>query len=120
MNKSNNSKLTHISKILRRNMTKEESHLWYDFLKRLPLTIHRQKVIGDYVVDFCCASKKVIIELDGFQHYDDCGLKKDAKRDAYLQSLGYRVLRYTNIQIHKNFENVCCDILQNLGLEDLI
>ena len=76
MNKTKNYKLTHISKVLRNNMTKEEKHLWYDFLKRLPVTFNRQKVIGKYVVDFCCASKKIIVELDGSQHYSDEGLKK--------------------------------------------
>ena len=63
MNQTNNQKLTRISKVLRRNMTKEEKHLWYDFLKDLPQTVNRQKVIGKYVVDFYCAGAKLVIEL---------------------------------------------------------
>ena len=62
-------KLTGISRVLRKNMTKEERHLWYDFLKGLPLTVNRQKVLGDYIVDFFVASKKLVIELDGSQHF---------------------------------------------------
>lgn len=120
MNKKRNLKLTHISRVLRKNMTKEEKRLWYDFLKKLPITFKRQKIIGEYVVDFCCDSKKVIIELDGFQHYEQKGLIKDSERDLYLESLGYQVLRYTNIEINKRFNDVCCDILKNVGLVDFI
>lgn len=120
MSKIKNPQLTNISKILRRNMTKEERHLWYDFLKKLPITFNRQKVISDYVVDFCCSSKKIIIELDGFQHYEDNHFLKDTERDEKLRNLGYKVLRYTNIEIHEKFDDVCCDILKNLGLEEWI
>ena len=65
MNENNNPELTHIAQNLRKNMTKEERHLWYDFLKKLPITIQRQKVIGQYIVDFYCASAKLVIEIDG-------------------------------------------------------
>ena len=120
MNKTSNSKLTSISKVLRHNMTTEEKRLWYDFLKKLPVTFHRQKVIGKYVVDFYCASKKLVIELDGFQHYEEDGVLKDAKRDAYLKDLGIHVLRYTNIDINKRFDEICVDILKNIDLLDYI
>lgn len=116
MNKNSNSDLTNISKILRRNMTKEEKHLWYDFLKKLPKTFYRQKVIGNYIVDFCCAVEKVVIELDGSQHYEEQGIIKDKQRDDYLKSQGYCVLRYTNIQIHERFDEVCIDILKHVNL----
>ena len=76
MNELANSKLTNISKVLRKNMTKEERHLWYDFLKKQKITFNRQKVIGDFIVDFYCASAKLVIELDGSQHYEEMGLKK--------------------------------------------
>ena len=112
MNKTNNKKLTPNAKNLRKNMTKEERHLWYDFLKTLPITIHRQKVIGNYIVDFYCASAKIVIELDGSQHYKDKGLESDVIRDEYLKSLGLRVLRYSNLDVNKNFEGVCMDILK--------
>ena len=112
MNKTNNKKLTPNAKNLRKNMTKEERHLWYDFLKTLPITIHRQKVIGNYIVDFYCASAKIVIELDGSQHYKDKGLESDVIRDEYLKSLGLRVLRYSNLDVNKNFEGVCMHILK--------
>ncbi len=110
MNETANSKLTGISKTLRKNMTKEEKRLWYDFLKLQPFTIHRQKVIGNYIVDFYCASAKLIIELDGAQHYEEKALKKDKERDQYLNGLGLSVLRYSNKDINENFEGVCADI----------
>ena len=70
MNKTNNSTLTGNAKTLRKNMTKEERHLWYDFLKTLPITANRQKVLGNYIVDFYIAAAKLVIELDGSQHYE--------------------------------------------------
>ena len=112
MNKINNSKLTYNAKQLRKNMTKEEKHLWYDFLKNLPVTINRQKVIGKYIVDFYCAKFKVVIELDGSQHYAEANKKIDIQRDNYLNNLGITVLRYSNMDINKNFEGVCAEILR--------
>ncbi len=114
MNKTNNPKLTENSKTLRRNMTKEEKHLWYDFLKTLPVTIHRQKVIGNYIVDFYCAKFNLVIELDGSQHYNEKGKEKDEKRDLFLESLGLKVLRYSNLDVNKNFKVVCQDIINNM------
>lgn len=96
-------------------MTKEERHLWYDFFKTLPQTVHRQKVIGPYIVDFYCANAKLVVELDGSQHYEQEGKQKDALRDAYLKHLGLTVLRYSNLDINKNFEGVCLDILQHIN-----
>ncbi len=110
MNGTRNPRLTTYSKDLRKNMTKEERQLWYDFLKRLPVSFHRQKVIGEYIVDFYCASAKLVIELDGSQHYDEKGKNNDAKRDEYLRSLGLNVKRYSNVEINSGFEDVCSDI----------
>ncbi len=115
MNKTNNPKLTANAKTLRKNMTKEERHLWYDFLKSLPITVHRQKVIGDYIVDFYIASSKMAIELDGSQHYEDQGIESDAKRDQYINGLGIKVLRYSNLDVSQRFESVCEDILNELN-----
>lgn len=115
MNKINNSKLTGNAKTLRKNMTKQERHLWYDFLKTLPVTVHRQKVIGKYIVDFYCAKSKIVIELDGSQHFEKEGQESDKKRDEYLQGLGMTVLRYSNLDIDKNFEGVCIDILKYIS-----
>lgn len=109
-----NKNLTNISRVLRRNMTKEEKHLWYDFLKKLPVTVHRQKVIGRYIVDFYCACANLVIELDCSQHYEDKGKEKDAIRDEYLKSIGLEVLRYSNLDIHRNFQSVCDDILLHI------
>ncbi|MBQ3017691.1 MAG: endonuclease domain-containing protein [Clostridia bacterium] len=114
MNEKANKELTSISKTLRKQMTKEEKHLWYDFLKDLPVTINRQKVIGKYVVDFYCASAKIVIELDGFQHYEEDAYQKDKERDEYLQSLGIKVLRYSNYDFNRRFEGVCADILKHI------
>ena len=114
MNQTNNKGLKKFSQSLRTGMTKEEKHLWYDFLKKLPYTINRQKIIGDYIVDFYCAKAKIVIELDGSQHYESKAKEKDATRDNYLNSIGIKVLRYTNIELHKNFDGICADILRHI------
>ena len=88
---------------LRRKMTPQERRLWYDFLKNLPQTVYRQKIIGNYIVDFYISSCKLVIELDG------------AQRTAYLQGIGCRVLRYANNAVDTNFAGVCEDILHNIG-----
>ena len=74
MNNLNNLELKNNAQNLRKNMTKEERHLWYDFLKKLPMTINRQKIVGHYILDFYCASVKTAIELDGSQHFSDEGM----------------------------------------------
>ena len=118
MNDRHNAKLTNHAKYLRKNMTKEERHLWYDFLKGLPLTVHRQKTLGSYIVDFYIASEKIVIELDGSQHYEAESKEKDAVRDAYLLSQGLTILRYTNADINIRFQEVCQDIWNHLLLEN--
>ena len=95
-------------------MTKEERHLWYDFLKSLPVTVNRQKVIGNYIADFYCASAKLIIEIDGSQHFEEKGKKTDTIRDKYFDKLGIKVKRYSNHDINNNFDGVCEDILRCL------
>ena len=117
MNSLYNSKLTGNAKTLRKNMTKEEPHLWYDFLKQLPVTVHRQKTIGNYIVDFYIAEAKLVIELDGSQHFEEEGQKMDAQRDLFLQSQGLIVLRYANSDVNKNFKGVCQNIWEHLFRE---
>ena len=95
-------------------MTKEERHLWYDCLKSLPVTVHRQKVIGPYIVDFYIASAKLVIELDGSQHYTSAHLEKDRQCDIYLHTLGITVLRYSNTDVNVRFQSVCDDIYNHL------
>ena len=92
-------KLTNNAQTLRKNMTKEEKRLWYDFLKKLPLSVHRQKTIESYIVDFYISSHKIVIELDGSQHGEPENREADIIRDKALGELGMRVLRYTNGQI---------------------
>ena len=116
MNDLYNSKLSVFSKQLRKNMTSEEKHLWYDFLKKLPFTVKRQKIIGDYIVDFYIASKNIVIEIDGLQHKTEEYKIKDRIRDQYLNKLGITVLRYTNIYLNRNFYSVCNDICKYLDV----
>ena len=115
MERKHNTELITNAKALRKNMTKEEQHLWYDFLKSLPVTVNRQKVMGNYIVDFYIATSKIVIELDGSQHYEDNGIENDAKRDAFLNDLGIKVLRYSNLDINQRFESVCKDILNHIN-----
>ena len=102
---------------LRKNMTDEEKKLWYNFLRLMPIRALRQKNIGNFIVDFYIPSKKIVIEIDGSQHYEEEGIKSDKDRDSELQKLGIKVLRYTNYQINKQYESVCEDIGKNLGVE---
>ncbi len=102
------------AKTLRNSMTKEEKHLWYDFLKNLPQTVYRQKVINNYIVDFCVLSHRLVIEIDGSQHYEDEHRLKDKQRDENLKSMGFKVLRYTNREINNDFNSVCQNILNYL------
>lgn len=111
-----NKDLVKNAKELRKNMTDEEKRLWYDFLKKLPITVNRQKNIGNYIVDFYIASKRVVIELDGAQHEMLVHEKKDEVRDAELNKLGITVLRYKNLDIRYNFKEVCEDILKHINL----
>ena len=114
MNVTNNKKLTGLSKSLRKNMTKEERRLWYEFLKDLPITVHRQKVINNYIADFYCANAKIVVELDGSGHYEPEQLLKDREKDAYFNSLGITVLRFSNLDVLKNFDGVCDEIYCHL------
>lgn len=116
-----NKDLVKNAKELRKNMTDEEKRLWYDFLKKLPITVNRQKNIGNYIVDFYIASKRVVIELDGAQHEMAEHQIKDVRRDGNLNGLGIIVLRYKNSDVRRNFKEVCEDILKHIDLtaEDL-
>ena len=98
-------------------MTPEEKQLWYQVLKPLPVTFKRQKVFGNYIVDFYCASAKIIIEVDGAQHYEPENQAADRIRDAFLERCGYTVLRYSNQDIHRNLDGVRTDILLHLRLD---
>ena len=107
MNYRHNPNLTDNAKELRKNMTREEKHLWYDFLKNYPARFLRQKVIDNYIADFYCHSAGLIIELDGSQHYTEYGLLKDKIRTEQIKKRNLTVMRIPNGEINHNFEGVC-------------
>ena len=111
-----NKSLVSNARTLRKNMTPEEKHLWYDFLKRLPYNVRRQHNIENYIVDFYIAEKKIVIEVDGVQHLLSEHKEADEQRDAVLSSWGIVVLRYSNDSIRNNFNAVVDDILRYMGL----
>lgn len=106
------------AKSLRKNMTKEERHLWYDYLKNKDVRFIRQKVIGKYIVDFYCAKAKLVIELDGSQHFEENTIKYDSERTRYLEQYGLSIIRIPNNEINKNFVGVC-EYLDNVILQSL-
>ena len=112
-----NKKLVSNARELRNNMTPEERHLWYDFLRRLPLNVRRQHNIENFIVDFYIAEKKIVIELDGIQHTSPENKEADKERDQFLASWKITVLRYSNESIRKNFRAVVEDIMKKLELD---
>ena len=111
-----NKKLVSNARNLRKNMTPEEKHLWYDFLKRLPFNVRRQHNIENYIVDFYIAEKKIVIEIDGRQHLSSEHKEADEQRDIALATWGISVLRYPNESIRNSFNAVAGDILKALKL----
>ncbi len=95
------------SRTLRKNMTRQERHLWYDFLRGYPVKFYRQRAIGNYIVDFYCSRARLVIELDGSQHYTEDGLEYDSLRTDLIEKLGLTVIRFANNEIDRNFEGVC-------------
>ena len=114
MERKHNSKIVPFAKELRKNMTKEERHLWYDFLKTLPITVNRQKVIGTYIVDFYIATAKLVIELDGSGHLNNDQREYDIIRDEYLKKRGYKIIRIFNNELN-NIESVLEFIKLNIN-----
>lgn len=107
MYKTHNPALVSNARTLRKNMTKEERHLWYDFLRTHTAKFQRQKVIGNYILDFYCAEHHLAIELDGSQHYEISGQSQDEERSKVLCNFEIRVLRFANNEVNQNFEGVC-------------
>ena len=107
MQRKYNKQLVPFAKQLRKEMTKEERHLWYDFLRSYPVRFNRQKVMGKYILDFYCAEARLAIELDGSQHYEDANMVSDAERSAFLEGYGLTVIRIPNNESSKNFRSVC-------------
>ena len=107
MQSKHNKQLVPLAKQLRKEMTKEERHLWYDYLRSYPIHFSRQKVLGKFIADFYCAEAKLVIELDGSQHYEDRNAEKDAERTTFLQGYGLEVIRIPNNEVSRNFRGVC-------------
>ena len=121
MQPKHNKQLVPYAKQLRKNMTKEERHLWYDFLRGHTARFSRQKILGKYIADFYCAEAKLIIELDGSQHYEGENIKKDEMRTAFLEGYGLKIIRIPNNEINRNFKGVCeyIDRMVNQSLSQL-
>lgn len=107
MPRKHNKSLLPFARELRKNMTKEERRLWYTFLNTYPVRFIRQKIIGSYIADFYCSAAKLVIEIDGSQHYSEENIQYDKKRSAYFVEYGIIVIRIQNIQINTNFCGVC-------------
>lgn len=114
MNKTYNSKLKSNARELRKDMTDHERMLWKMYLKDLPYTVRRQKIIENFIVVFYISEFQIAIEIDGGQHCEEEGARKDAERDARLAALGITVLRYSNHEINTAFYDVCTDISNHL------
>ena len=107
MQPKHNKQLVPFAKQLRKEMTKEERHLWYDFLRTHPVRFSRQKVLGKYIADFYSAEAKLVIELDGSQHYEEVNAEKDTERTAFLKGYGLTVIRIPNNEVNRNFRGAC-------------
>ena len=109
------SKLTEFAKKLRKEQTDAEKALWQRLRSRQPegLKFRRQQPIGKYIADFVCFEKMLVVEIDGGQHGEEEGLKKDAVRDGWFRTRGYKVLRFSNYDVLKNPEGVLTAILQS-------
>ena len=105
--RKHNKSLVPFAKNLRKNMTKEERHLWYDFLRKYPVKFTRQMVLGEYIADFYSAQAQIVIELDGSQHYTSDAKEYDLIRTEFLEQYGIQVVRINNMEIVKNFDGVC-------------
>jgi len=92
---------------LRKNATPQENKLWYEFLRNHSCSFARQKTVDQYIVDFLCVSKKLVIEIDGSQHYTNCGLEYDKIRSDLLEALGLYVMKFTNAEIDNYFDKAC-------------
>ena len=109
-----NKKLLPNAKVLQKNMTKEERHLWYDCLRFCKPRFRRQEIIGNYIADFFCHEAGLVVELDGSQHFEPSNTAYDNARTAYFLQHGITVMRFTNLEIQTHFPEVCQCIWQFL------
>ena len=110
MTKQRSEKIVSYANDLRNNMTKEESILWYKFLRNYQIKFTRQEVIDHYIADFYCPTVKLIVEIDGNSHYTEKAKKYDAERTVYLENHGMTVVRYSNGSVINSLDWVCDDI----------
>ncbi len=92
---------------LRKNMTAAEKKLWFDYLKTFKFRVLRQRPIDHFIVDFYCATLKLVIEIDGDSHFTENGIVYDKQRTLILESYGLRILQFTNQEVFNNFTAVC-------------
>ena len=100
---------------MRQDLTRGEAALWFGFLRDFEPRVRRQRPFAAYIVDFYCAKRKTVIEIDGDSHFTESGLAYDAERTVFLEGLGLRVVRFTNSQILENFDSVCAELRIILG-----
>lgn len=112
-----NKKLLERSRELRREMTRQEKHLWYDFLRQYPLKIYKQRSIDCFIADFYCSAARLVIEVDGGQHYTEEGLAYDKERTEAIEKHDLKVIRFTNKEVDQQFEGVCWKIDQTIKEE---
>ena len=105
-----NNELLPLARSLRRDMTPQERKLWYLFLRKYPVKIYKQRIIGSYIVDFYCAEARLVIEIDGSQHFERDGMEYDALRSADLEKYGLMILRFSNREMNEQFSGVCEEI----------
>lgn len=110
-----NRKVLPAARTLRKNLTRQERHLWYNFLRYCHPRFRRQEIIGSYIADFYCHEAKLLIELDGSQHCEPEQRDRDKARTSYFHEFGIKVLRFSNLDIDRNFDGVCQAII--LALE---
>ena len=104
--------LSEYARAQRKNPTQQERKLWYDYLRRYPVKIYRQRVIDRFIADFYCSKAKLVIEIDGAPHFTENGLAYDQARSTILKQYGLAVLRFTDAEIDSNFNSVCSRIHQ--------
>ena len=102
-----NNKMLPVARRLRREMTLSEQHLWFRFLRSYPVKIYKQRIIESFIADFYCADARLVIELDGSQHYTEQGKAYDEERSAILHGYGLKVLRFSNRDVNNHFDAVC-------------
>ncbi|MDP2689786.1 MAG: endonuclease domain-containing protein [Deltaproteobacteria bacterium] len=111
-----NPRLKEFSREPRKNMTEAEKLLWSRLRRKQlkGLQYYRQRIIGNFIVDFYCPGAGLVIEVDGGQHYTDKGIDKDARRDSLMEDLGLKVMRFSDRDVFENLDGVLKTINENM------